>query len=112
MLGGAVLGTKDYIKNTLLPFTRHTGQGMSAFNAWVLLKSLETMSLRVERMSESALAIAEFLAQHPKVESVSYPFLPTDKNYELAKPLLTKALEVRRPSLEDVYLSLTGDEPE
>jgi O-succinylhomoserine sulfhydrylase len=58
---------------------------MSAFNAWVLLKSLETMSLRVERMSESALAVAEFLAQHPKIESVSYPFLPTDKNYELAK---------------------------
>lgn len=85
VLGGAVLGTKDYIKNTLLPFTRHTGQGMSAFNAWVLLKSLETMSLRVERMSESALAVAEFLAQHPKVESVSYPFLPTDKNYELSK---------------------------
>jgi len=85
VLGGAVLGTRDYIKNTLLPFTRHTGQGMSAFNAWVLLKSLETMNLRVERMNENALAVAEFLATHPKVESVSYPFLPTDKNYELAK---------------------------
>jgi len=85
VLGGAILGTKDFIKNTLLPFTRHTGQSLSAFNAWVLLKSLETMTMRVERMNENALAVAEFLASHPKVESVSYPFLPTDKNYELAK---------------------------
>ena len=58
---------------------------MSPFNAWVLLKSLETMTLRVERMTENALAVAEFLSKHPKIESVSYPFLPTDKNYELAK---------------------------
>jgi O-succinylhomoserine sulfhydrylase len=43
------------------------------------------MSLRVEKMNQSALAVAEFLSSHPKVESVSYPFLPTDKNYELAK---------------------------
>jgi len=85
VLGGAILGTKDYIKNTVIPFTRHTGLGMSAFNAWVLLKSLETMNLRVERMSQSALLIAEFLEAHPKVESVRYPHLPSDKNYELSK---------------------------
>jgi O-succinylhomoserine sulfhydrylase len=85
VLGGAVLGTKEFIKKTLIPFTRHTGQGMGAFNAWVLLKSLETMSLRVERMSQSALAVAEFLESHPKVESVRYPFLPSDKNYEISK---------------------------
>jgi len=85
VLGGAILGTKEFIKNTVLPFTRHTGQSLSPFNAWVLLKSLETMSMRVERMNENALAVAEFLAAHPKVESVSYPFLPSDKNYELAK---------------------------
>jgi O-succinylhomoserine sulfhydrylase len=85
VLGGAVLGTKDFIKGTILPFTRHTGLGMSAFNAWVLLKSLETMNLRVERMNQNALKVAEFLATHPKVESVRYPFLATDKNFELAK---------------------------
>lgn len=89
VLGGAILGTRDYIKNTVLPFTRHTGQSLSPFNAWVLLKSLETMTMRVERMNENALAVAEFLAAHPKVESVSYPFLPTDKNYELAKSQMT-----------------------
>jgi O-succinylhomoserine sulfhydrylase len=85
VLGGAILGTKDYIKNVVLPFTRHTGQSLSPFNAWVLLKSLETMTMRVERMNENAMAVAEFLAAHPRVDSVSYPFLPTDKNYELAK---------------------------
>jgi O-succinylhomoserine sulfhydrylase len=84
VLGGAILGTRDYIKNTVLPFTRHTGQNMSAFNAWVLLKSLETMQMRVERMNENALAVAEFLSTHPKVESVSYPFLPGNKNYDVA----------------------------
>ena len=89
VLGGAILGTRDYIKNTVLPFTRHTGQSLSPFNAWVLLKSLETMTMRVERMNENALAVAEFLAAHPKVESVSYPFLPTDKNYKLAKSQMT-----------------------
>jgi len=84
VLGGAILGTRDYIKNTVLPFTRHTGQNMSAFNAWVLLKSLETMQMRVERMNENAMAVAEFLSTHPNIESVSYPFLPGNKNYDVA----------------------------
>jgi O-succinylhomoserine sulfhydrylase len=84
VLGGAILGTRDYIKNTVLPFTRHTGQNMSAFNAWVLLKSLETMQMRVERMNENAMAVAEFLSTHPSIESVSYPFLPGNKNYDVA----------------------------
>ena len=84
VLGGAILGSRDYIKNTVLPFTRHTGQNMSAFNAWVLLKSLETMQMRVERMNENAFAVAEFLNSHPAVESVSYPFLPNNKNYDVA----------------------------
>lgn len=85
VLGGAILGTRDYIKNSVIPFTRHTGQSMSAFNAWVMLKSLETVTMRVERMAENALALAEFLHKHPKIESVSYPFLKSDKNYKLAK---------------------------
>ncbi|MEY4639619.1 MAG: hypothetical protein RLY13_617 [Actinomycetota bacterium] len=85
VLGGAILGSRDYIKNSVIPFTRHTGQSMSAFNAWVMLKSLETVTMRVERMAENALALAEFLHKHPKIESVSYPFLKSDKNYKLAK---------------------------
>lgn len=85
VLGGAILGTRDYIKNSVIPFTRHTGQSMSPFNAWVMLKSLETLTMRVERMAENALKVAEFLAANSKIESVSYPFLKSDKNYKLAK---------------------------
>jgi O-succinylhomoserine sulfhydrylase len=85
VLGGAILGSRDYIKNSVIPFTRHTGQGMSAFNAWVMLKSLETVTMRVERMASNAVKIAEFLEGHKKIEHVSYPFLKSDKNYKLAK---------------------------
>ena len=85
VLGGAILGSRDYIKNSVIPFTRHTGQSMSAFNAWVMLKSLETVTMRVERMAANALKVAEFLAGHKKIEMVSYPFLKSDKNYKLAK---------------------------
>lgn len=85
VLGGAILGSRDYIKNSVIPFTRHTGQSMSAFNAWVMLKSLETVGMRVERMASNALKIAEFLSTQKNVEMVSYPFLKTDKNYKLAK---------------------------
>lgn len=85
VLGGAILGTRDYIKNSVIPFTRHTGQSMSAFNAWVMLKSLETVTMRVEHMASNALKVAEFLNSHKKIEMVSYPFLKSDKNYKLAK---------------------------
>ena len=72
VLGGAVLGSEKYINEQLKPFIRHTGPSMSAFNAWVLLKSLETISMRVEKMSSSALKIAEALEKHPKVASIKY----------------------------------------
>jgi O-succinylhomoserine sulfhydrylase len=85
VLGGAVLGSEKYINEQLKPFIRHTGPSMSAFNAWVLLKSLETLTMRVERMSSSALQIAEALEKHPKVSSVRYPFLKSHKDYDLAK---------------------------
>ena len=85
VLGGAVLGSHEYINEHLKPFIRHTGPSMSAFNAWVLLKSLETLTMRVERMSSNALAIAEALEKHPKVASVKYPFLKSHKSYEIAK---------------------------
>jgi len=85
VLGGAVLGSEKYINEQLKPFIRHTGPSMSAFNAWVLLKSLETLTMRVERMTANALQIAEALESHPKVASVKYPFLQSHKNYELAK---------------------------
>ena len=75
VLAGALLGSFEYIQEKLLPFTRHTGPSLSAFNAWVLVKSLETMELRVERMNSNAQSIAEFLEQHPAIKSVKYPGL-------------------------------------
>ncbi len=77
VLAGALLGSFSYIQEKLLPFTRHTGPSLSAFNAWVLVKSLETMDMRVQRMNSNAQAIAEFLVKHPAIKSVKYPGLPT-----------------------------------
>ena len=85
VLGGAVCGSRDYIKNTLMPFIRHTGPSMSSFNAWVLLKSLETMTMRVERMTANALAVAEALEAHPSIERVFYPGLKSHPDYELGQ---------------------------
>ena len=85
VLGGAILGSESYIKEKLNPFVRHTGPSLSPFNAWVLVKSLETMSMRVHRMNESAQAIAEFLESQPQVTSVNYPGLASHPQHELAR---------------------------
>ncbi|MEI6730778.1 MAG: aminotransferase class I/II-fold pyridoxal phosphate-dependent enzyme, partial [Pseudomonadota bacterium] len=84
-LGGAVLGDKQFIDEVLLPFHRHTGPAMSPFNAWVTLKGLETLPLRVERHCSNAALIAEMLDKHPKVASVRYPGLKSHPHYEIAK---------------------------
>ena len=83
VLGGAILGSADYINNHFQPFARHTGPNLSAFNAWVLLKSLETLGMRVERMNSNAQAVAEFLDSHPKVSAVNYPGLKSHRGYEI-----------------------------
>lgn len=75
VLGGALLGSFSYIQEKLLPFTRHTGPSLSPFSAWVLLKSLETMQMRVERMNSNAQAIAEYLEKRKEIKSVRYPGL-------------------------------------
>jgi O-succinylhomoserine sulfhydrylase len=85
VLGGAILGPVDYIDTDVQLLMRHTGPSMSPFTAWVLLKGLETMGLRVERQCTSALRIAEQLEAHPRVRSVRYPFLPSHPQYDLAK---------------------------
>ena len=64
VLGGAILGSKSYQQDHLSQFVRHTGPNLSAFNAWILLKSLETIHMRVTRMSDSAHEIANFLSGH------------------------------------------------
>jgi O-succinylhomoserine sulfhydrylase len=84
-LGGAVLGTSEFINGPVKNLMRHTGPSMSPFNAWVLLKGLETLSLRVERMSTSALVVARALEAHPKISRVLYPWLESHPQHELAK---------------------------
>lgn len=89
VLGGAILGGFDYIQNYLNPFIRHTGPTLSAFNAWVLVKSLETLAMRVNRMNESAQAVAEFLVQNPKVKSVNYPGLKSHNGFDVVQKQMT-----------------------
>lgn len=85
VLGGVVLGSKALIEGDVHTFLRHTGATLSAFNAWVLLKGLETLPLRVKQMTESASKIADFLGNHPKVARVFYPHHKSHPQYELAK---------------------------
>lgn len=85
VLAGALLGSFEYIQEKLIPFTRHTGPSLSAFNAWLLVKSLETMELRVMRMAENAQTIAEFLESHKSIKSVRYPGLASHPDREVIK---------------------------
>jgi len=84
-LGGAVLGSNAFVTDHLGPYLRHTGPALSPFNAWVLLKGLETLELRVTRHVENAARIAAFLEGHPKVARVLYPGLPSHPQYQLAR---------------------------
>ncbi|MFC4232920.1 trans-sulfuration enzyme family protein [Parasediminibacterium paludis] len=83
VLGGIVVGRADLIRDIYL-FCRNTGPSMSAFNAWVLSKSLETLDVRIERHCANALAIATKLEQNDKIAWVKYPFLPSHPQYEIA----------------------------
>jgi len=73
VLAGAVLGPADWIEEHLDPYLRHTGPAASPFNAWVVLKGLETIGLRVEKASASAALLADRIAGHPAVRAVRYP---------------------------------------
>ena len=84
-LGGAVLSSQAFRDDKLEPFLRHTGPALSPFNAWVLLKGLETLALRIERHCASAARIAEVLAAHPKVARVLYPGRDDHPQAELAR---------------------------
>jgi O-acetylhomoserine (thiol)-lyase len=83
-----VFGNIAYILKARVQLLRDVGAALSPFNAWLLLQGLETLGLRVERHSSNALAVAEFLASHPNVASVSYPGLPGDPAHERAKQYL------------------------
>lgn len=83
-LGGLILASNEIIKK-IEAFARHTGPALSPFNAWIISKSIETLHIRVERMTENALKIAKKLEKHPKVAWVKYPFLPSHPHYKTAK---------------------------
>ncbi|GCE76783.1 O-succinylhomoserine sulfhydrylase [Cellulomonas biazotea] len=85
VLGGAILGSSDYVNGPVQTLVRNTGPSLSPFNAWVLLKGLETMSLRVRHQAASALTLATWLEEQPAVESVRYPFLPSHPQHDLAR---------------------------
>lgn len=84
-LGGAVLGAREFIDGPVKNLMRHTGPAMSPFNAWVLVKGLETLSLRVEKQAASALAVAQSLEAHSRVTRVVYPWLESHPQHELAR---------------------------
>ena len=103
VLGGAILGSKNYIRNQVEPLMRNTGPSMSPFNAWVLVKSLETLRLRVDHQCASALRVATWLQEHPAVAAVRYPYLASHPQYDLA---------LRQMSAGGTVVTLTLDAPE
>jgi O-succinylhomoserine sulfhydrylase len=101
VLGGAILSETAFFVDHLQPFLRHTGPSMSPFNAWVLLKGLETLELRLARHCENALEIARYLEAAPGVERVLYPSLASHPQHALAQAQMSAGGSV-------VSFSLTG----
>src|SRR5690606_17446476 len=89
VLAGAICGTEDFIVNTLLPFHRNTGPTLSPFNAWVVLKGLETLYLRIRRQSENALKVAHFLES--RVPKLNFPGLSSHPQHALAMSQMAAA---------------------
>ncbi len=87
-LGGVIIGTKDFIRGTVEPYLKHTGGALSPFNAWIMLKGLETMALRVNAQAETAQTVAEALEGHAALERTLYPGLKTHAQNELVQSQL------------------------
>jgi O-succinylhomoserine sulfhydrylase len=85
VLGGAVLGRRGAVMDAIYGFLRTAGPSLSPFNAWVLLKGLETLRIRMDAQSQAALQLAQWLERHPRIERVYYPGLPSHPQYELAR---------------------------
>jgi O-succinylhomoserine sulfhydrylase len=89
-LGGIVLGTEEYIQDIFIPFNKHTGMAMSPFNAWVMLKGLETISLRCEEQANNAQKIVNALKDKKNINRILYPTDVSHPQYELAASQMTK----------------------
>ena len=103
-MGGAVLSTNQFLSDELMPFHRHTGPALSPFNAWVLVKGLETLSLRVNRSCESAAKVAQRLYGAPGIQRLLYPHHHSHPQYELAKRQMSQGGTL-------VTFSLVGGKP-
>jgi O-succinylhomoserine sulfhydrylase len=103
-LGGVVLGSERFIRDEVEPFVKHTGPAMSPFNAWVMLKGLETLPLRVSAQTDSAEALAGWLAGSDKVVRTIYPGLPSHPQHNLA------AAQMERPGTM-LALEIEGGQP-
>ncbi|HWI80264.1 MAG TPA: O-succinylhomoserine sulfhydrylase [Ramlibacter sp.] len=84
VVAGALVGTEKLIAGTFVPIMRSAGMSLSPFNAWVVLKGMETLGIRMEAQSQRALELASWLERHPKVERVYYPGLESHPQHELA----------------------------
>ncbi len=89
-LGGVILGTREYIRKTVEPYMKHTGGSMSPFTAWVMLKGLETIDLRVRAQAKSALALADALQNHVKLSRAIYPGHSSHAQNDLVKQQMGK----------------------
>ena len=85
VLAGALLGSTELLHGEMLKFYRQTGPAISSFNAWLILKSLDSMALRIERQADNAMKIAHFLSQHPMITAMRYPHHPSHPQYALAQ---------------------------
>ncbi len=88
-LGGVVLGTSEFVRGTLEPYMKHTGGALSPFNAWAMLKGLETLELRCRAQAEAALTLARALEGHPKAARILYPWLQSHPQHALARRQMT-----------------------
>jgi O-succinylhomoserine sulfhydrylase len=103
-LGGAVLGTKAFVTDKLTPFMRHTGPSLSPFNAWVLLKGLETLELRMQRHCENATKVAAFFETQHSLSRLLYPGLKSHPQHALAMSQMSAGGNV-------IAFELTGGKP-
>jgi O-succinylhomoserine sulfhydrylase len=84
VVAGALCASKEMVKDKFIPVMRSAGMSLSPFNAWVVLKGLETLSLRMKAQSAQALSLAQWLENHPKVAKVYFPGLPSHSQHALA----------------------------
>src|SRR5262249_56033310 len=95
-LGGIILSSQEFIQKHVHMFMRQTGPSMSPFNAWVLLKGLETLHLRVRQQTETATAVAAALAEHGKIRRLIYPGRPDHPQAEtVRKPIAARSTPPR-----------------